>query len=154
MEISSQVGRWSFRCDPQLTQQLYRQLPEPSCDCTDCTNFRAAGDQAFSPPFLHLLQQLGIDKTKPAELCHYGTTGEPMPTNGWFHFVGHLDRGEDAWRSSGETSYTLEAEPFPGIKSIGFTLQLSLVPDVLIGQPLVQLEFESVVPWVIERPFA
>ena len=148
----SQVGRWSFRCDSQLTKQLYEQATVSTCDCTDCMNFRAAGDQAFSPLFLHLLQQLGIDKTKPAELCHYGNTGEPMPTHGWFHFVGHLDHGEDAWRPVGETSYSLEPEPFPGLKSIGFSTRLSQVSDALRGHPLVQLEFETVVPWVIEKP--
>ncbi|RYG97399.1 MAG: hypothetical protein EON58_09845 [Alphaproteobacteria bacterium] len=154
MENSSQVGRWSFRFDPDLTDKLYENTPLPNCDCTDCKNFSAAVDQAFSPPFAFLLRRLGIDKSKPAELCHYGTTGEPMPTNGWFHFVGHLDSGRDAWHQTGENTHFLDPEPFPGIRSIGFTTRLALVPDQFLAHPLVQLEFETVVPWVIPVPLA
>src|SRR4249919_4022690 len=148
MENSSQIGRWSFRFDPDLTAELCKLSPSPACDCIDCKNFRATGDLAFSLPFLFLLQQLGIDKSKPAELCHYGASGEPMPTNGWFHFVGHLDEGRDAWHEVSENSHVLDPESFLGMKSIGFTTQLVLVPEPFLGHPTVQLEFESIVPWV------
>ena len=101
---------------------------------------------------MELLVMLGIDPAKPAELCHYGTSGNPMPTQGWFHFVGHLDEGADAWRQLGESSYTLDAEPFPEIESIGFSSRLALVPEAFADQPLVQLEFEATIPWVTAFP--
>jgi hypothetical protein len=154
MEYSSHVGRWAIRFDPDLTRQLYTRVPVIACECTDCANFRAAGEAAYSPPFLNLLRQLGIDSSKPAELCHYGNSGEPMPTQGWFHFVGYLEGGADAWREVGESTQTLDSEPFPGIKSIGFTSRLSQVSEAFEGQPLVQLEFETTVPWVTAVPFA
>jgi len=154
MEQSSQVGRWSIRFDPELTSQIYAHVSVIDCGCTDCVNFRAVGETAFPPPFLNLLKQLGVDPHKPAELCHYGTSGEAMPTQGWFHFVGHLDSGADAWRQTGENSHVLDAEPFPGMKSVGFTARLSQVPEAFEGCPLVQLEFEAVVPWVTAVPLA
>ncbi len=154
MKHSSQVGRWSIRFDPDLTRDLYTRVSGIACECTDCVNFRAAGKAAFSAPFLNLLRQLGIDSSKPAELCHYGTSGEPMPTQGWFHFVGHIEGGADAWRQVDENTHTLDPEPFPGIKSIGFTSRLSQVPAPFEGQPLVQLEFEATVPWVTAVPLA
>lgn len=101
MEHSAQVGRWSIRFDPDLTANLYLQTAPFESDCTDCANFRAAKNQAFSPPFLPLLRRLGIDPSKPAELSHVGHTGQPMLTQGWLHFVGHLDAGADAWRPAG-----------------------------------------------------
>ena len=153
METSLQIGRWSVRCDPELTRQLYARTSAIACECADCANFRAAGEEAFPLPFLHLLQQFGIDSAKPAKLCHFGTSGEPMPTQGWFHFVGHLDGGADAWRQTNETTHSLDAEPFPGMKSAGFTARLSQVPAPFEGQPLVQLEFEAIVPWVTAAPF-
>ena len=107
MESFSQIGRWSIRFDAELTRQLYAHTPAITCKCTDCANFRAAGERAFPPPFLYLLQLLGIDPGKPAELCHYGTSGGPMPTQGWFHFVGHLEGGADAWRQTSETTHSL-----------------------------------------------
>lgn len=152
MEISSQVGRWTFRFDRDLTAALHREASPIDCNCDDCINFRTAKERAYSPQFLQLLEQLGIDPFKPAELCHYGTSGEPMPTQGWFHFVGHLDAGDDAWRQVGDTSYTLYPEPFPGMKSVGFSSRIDQARDSFAGHPLVQLEFETVVPWVTEVP--
>jgi hypothetical protein len=153
MEHSAQVGRWAIRFDPDLTAKLYSQTGPFACDCTDCANFRAAGDQAFSPPFLFLLRQLGIDRSKPAELSHLGDTGQPMLTQGWFHFVGHLDAGADAWRQAGASTWHLEPEAFPGIKSVGFTSQIAQASEPFGEHPLVQLEFETTVPWVIPVPF-
>lgn len=154
MESSCQIGRWSIRFDPELTRQLYARASVMACECRDCANFRAAGEGAFSPPFLHLLHQLAIDPGKPAELCHCGSSGEAMPTQGWFHFVGHLDGGADAWQRTSETTHHLDAEPFPGMTSIGFTARLSQVPEPFQGLPLVQLEFEAIVPWVAANPLA
>ena len=152
MEGSMQVGRWSIRFDPELTRELYAKTAGISCECTDCVNFRAAGALAFSPPFLHLLTQLGVEPSKPAELCHYGASGEPMPTQGWFHVVGRLESGRDAWQQAGQDSYSLDPEPFPGMTSIGVTARLSQVPEPFEGHPLVQLEFETTVPWVTTAP--
>ena len=154
MEHSAQIGRWSIRFDPEATRKLYAEAPTIACECTDCANFRAAGEAAFSRPFLHLLRELGIDPGKPAELCHYGSSGEPMPTQGWFHFIGHLEGGADAWRQVSETAHNLDPEPYPGMTSIGFTSRLSQVPEAFEGQPLVQLEFEATVPWVTAVPSA
>ena len=75
-----------------------------------------------------------------------------MPTQGWFHFVGHLESGADACHQAGATTYQLDPEPFPGIKSIGFTSRLEQVPDPFQGHPTVQLEFETIVPWVAADP--
>lgn len=154
MEHSSQIGRWSISFDAPLTASLYAQTVGAACTCTDCINFRAAGEQAYSPPFLQLLRQLGIDPQKPAELCHYGTSGEPMPTQGWFHFVGRINSGTDAWREVGKDSYSLDSGPFLGMKSVGFTSRLALVPEPFVGHGLVQLEFETIVPWVTPVPLA
>lgn len=152
METSLQVGRWRIRFDPELTRALHEKACVIACECVDCANFRAAGGAAFSGPFIDLLRQIGIDPGKPAELCHYGESGEPMPTQGWFHFVGHLDGGVDAWRQVSETTHSLETEPFPGMKGIGFSTRLCQVPDPFQGQQLVQLEFETTVPWVTAQP--
>jgi len=142
------VGRLSFSFDPHETWGLCAQASGIACDCIDCTNFRGAGEAAFSLRFLQLLRKLGIDPSKAAELFHDGAGGEAMTTQGWFHFVGHLENGADAWREVGEGAHALAPEPFPGIKSSEFTPLCSLVPRGFEGKPLVQLEFETCVPWV------
>jgi len=75
-----------------------------------------------------------------------------MPTHGWFHFVGQIVDGADAWRETSDTTHLLEGEPFPGMTSIGFTSRLSQLPATFAGYPVVQLEFEAVVPWVTSAP--
>ena len=152
MESFLQVCRWGIRFDAEATRALYARTSGFDCTCTDCANFRFAGKAAYSPPVLHLLHQLGVDPAKPAELCHYGDSGRPIETHGWFHVVGRLEHGLDAWRQISEASYNLETEPFPGIKGVGFTANLSQVPKEFESFPLVQLEFETVVPWVAAVP--
>lgn len=149
METISQLARWTFSFDRGQTSRIYRDVEPISCECIDCKNFRAAGELAFSPEFLTLLRQIGIDPSKPAELCHYGSSFEPMPTQGWFHFVGHLLSGADAWRQTGPSTSHLEPESFPGIKSIGLSTKLSQVPGPFSDHAVVQLEFETVTPWVL-----
>ena len=95
---------------------------------------------------------LGIDYQKAAEvyqthrddsgLHHYG---------GWFHFVGEIKSGADAWQQVGKdlNSFSGHLERFTDSFSIGFTSRLALVRKPFQGKPLVQLEFAVQVPWVI-----
>lgn len=152
MEHPAQIGRWCIRFDPDLTRELYALCAGVDCECSDCANFLAAGELAFSPPFVQLLRQLGVDPGKPAELCHYGSSGDPMPTQGWFHIVGHIESGRDAWRQVGENAYNLDPEPFAGMTGIGFSSRLSQVPEPFEGYGLIQLEFETIVPRVAPAP--
>ena len=149
MEESTQIGRWTVAYDAVTTRRLYSATEAWDCTCTDCENFRAVGLGAFSPALLALLKKLGIDPLKPAELCHIGDTGQEMPTQGWFHFVGRIQHGEDAWRPVSATGSVLEAEEFSPGEEIGFSNDLALVPEPLRGHPLIQLEFAVTVPWII-----
>ncbi len=149
MEESAHVGRWTISYDAATTRRLYGLTEAWDCTCTDCANFRAVGAQAFSPTLAALLEKLGIDPLKPAELCHNGDTGQEMPTQGWFHFVGRIEHGEDAWRQVTATGRVLEAEQFAPGEELGFSNELALVPEQFRGHPIVQLEFGVTVPWVL-----
>lgn len=149
--VITHVGRWELDHDPVLTASCFAQhIVKNPCDCTDCRNFRVAIDSAFPPPFRHLLNQLGIDVSKPAELCHYGQPGHTCPTGGWFHFIGSIVAGGDAWRQTSDTSWTGDLEPYLGMVELGFSNRVALLPTVFIGHPIVQLEFSTNVPWVLE----
>ena len=122
------------------------------CSCFLCRNFAAAFEHAYPPPVRQLFETFGIDYQKAAEvyqthrsdsgLHHYG---------GWFHFVGEIKSGADAWQQVGKdpNSFSGHLEPFNDRFSIGFTSRLDLVREPFQGKPLVQLEFATQVPWVI-----
>lgn len=90
-----------------------------------------------------------MDPTKPAELCHYGREASGLHlTGGWFHFVGSMLAGGDSLRWENNVGIFEFVELVPGFK-YGLTKHLALVPEVFAGFPLVQLEFETHVPWVL-----
>ena len=144
------IARWELDIDAALTAECYaRHVLVESCDCTDCRNFRVAGERAFPRPFHELASKLGIDLSKPAELCHYGQPGQPCPTGGWFHLVGAILSGSDAWMKVSDNSWVEDQVPGFGLSKLGFTNSIDLLPDAFRGYPVIQLEFETTVPWVI-----
>jgi hypothetical protein len=150
--MQHRIARWQVDHDPDTTRGCYLQLPSGTgCDCSYCRNFNSAKGRTFPEEFHALADLLGVDPTKPAELCHW--CREPSGlylTGGWFHFVGTILAGEDVvHRSNGAGTYRFE-ELVPGFE-FGFGLQLDLVPASFAGLPLVQLAFQTRVPWVLEE---
>lgn len=146
------LARWRIEFDSAATEDGYSQLRDGiACDCADCRNFMAASDVAFPASFRAIAGRLGIDLDKPAELSH--CCREPSGlhlSGGWFHFVGAILSGADAWTAEGVNSWTQALEPLSKEFEFGFTVRLSLVPPPFQGQSLVQLEFMTRVPWVIQ----
>jgi hypothetical protein len=97
-----------------------------------------------------LAHGLGIDLSKPSELCHYGEPGKDCPTGGWFHLVGTILSGKDAWVQTSNTAWVADFEPDFDLPGVGFTSRIALLPDAFKGHPVVQLDFDTVVPWVLE----
>lgn len=138
-------GRWEYVVDRAATIAAYRQTElggADSCVCARCRNFRLARDRVFPSGFRSLLDQLGIDLCKEAEI--YGL-GEVAPgfddCSGWFHFVGTLEIAGD----------------FPPVDfGAGFSawMRHAGAPRLssLINLPAVQLEFRArMVPWLLKE---
>ena len=75
-------------------------------------------------------------------LHHYG---------GWFHFVGTIESGANAWRpiADGSTARTADFDPLSEILSVGLHTDVALVREPFAGLPLIQLEISAELPWVI-----
>ena len=97
---------------------------------------------------------------------------------GWFHLIGSIVEGPDCFepivgppklgrRVVGRVAldpqshravpgagqgWTARLEPVSGTFSMGFTTHTALVPDSFGGHPIVQVEFEAFVPWVLPEP--
>jgi len=155
--MKTKVARWQIEYDADATCACYAEVAQGSqvtCSCGDCRNFAAALEHAFPPTTRAVLDQLGIDYRKPAEVYTTGRVDSGLHQyGGWFHFVGHIESGADAWRRVDKEgkSFTGELEPLADKFRIGFTSRVSLLPEQFHGQPVVQLEFETEIPWVLSE---
>jgi hypothetical protein len=150
-------GRWELECDPIINRGLFTQvsLGAPgACGCAHCRNFAAARNQVYPADVKRLFELLGISMDREAEVYH---THRIAPGRhhygGWFHFVGMIVSGSDAAKQIGTTaawSFDLE-EISPGFK-LGFTRRIGLLKAPFKGHPIVQLEFDAEVPWVLAEP--
>jgi hypothetical protein len=156
--VKANIARWQIESDSEATRACYAQVAHGSqvtCSCSDCRNFVAALEQAFPPAARQVLDQLGVDYSKPAEVYATGRVDSGLHQyGGWFHFVGRIKSGADAWRQVDKEgkSFTGELEPFADHFEIGFTSRIALLPGTFQGKPVVQLEFQTQIPWVIAEP--
>ena len=139
------IGRWQFECDPELTAALLGAAtgePRTTCNCAHCRNFRALGSEAFDADTRALLGRLGIDPCKPSEL-HDAGAGDAgkVPYAGWFHFVGGALTGDREGA----------AETVDGFKYFIIARAIK-TPERLLSHPVLQLEFQVSLPWVIDEP--
>lgn len=150
------IDRWRLRIDLEATRAAYRAmtLPGPeSCGCLPCQNFVAARDRAYPAPARQLFERLGIDWHKEAEVCHITRLGPGVHLyNGWFHFVGAIDAGREAWRFLHAKVAAPDFIALTGAFMVGLTSRQHLSHPPFRGQQLVQLEFTAEVPWVIDGP--
>ena len=150
------IGRWNLRCDREGTRAAHAGVTQgspESCGCEHCLNFAAVRNQAYPSEVLAIFEQLGIDPRKEAEiwythrdesgLHHYG---------GFFHFIGSIESGGDAKRMIADGVSTFDLELIGGYFEYGFTSDAALTPESFAGKEIVQLEFQTKVPWVLNTP--
>ncbi len=155
MEIVN-IGRWNLSCDREATRTAYSGVPKSSpesCGCEECLNFAAARDQAYPSEALAIFEQLGIDSRKEAETwrTHRDESGLHH-YSGFFHFIGFIESGRDAKRMIAEGSSTFDLELIGGYFEYGFTSDAALIPESFAGEEIVQLEFQTKVPWMLNTP--
>ena len=150
------IAGWVLECEPEETVRLLAALPKgapEACACLHCRNFAAARQSVYGPEFRGLLEALGVPVDREAEVYDCGPAerwGWRL-SSGWFHAVGRVARDPLVdLAPSGQPFAVLDAA-----LRVFFTSGGSLVPDVLVGQPVIQIEFETEVPWVLaEQPDA
>jgi hypothetical protein len=97
-----------------------------------------------------LFEKLGIPPNREVEVYHMArlTSGRHL-YGGWFHFVGSILSGGEAWKEVGENLRHPDLEEADENFSLGFTSRVVLVREAFAGLPLVQLEFTAKAPWVL-----
>jgi hypothetical protein len=95
----SSFGQWTYTADRDATILAYGRTERggaDTCDCAGCRNFRVARAGSFPAGFLALLDKLGIDPRKDAEVYRNARLAPGRHCyGGWYHFVGTLDQTAD-----------------------------------------------------------
>jgi hypothetical protein len=145
---------WVFEVDKNATEENYRNVSLGGADvclCGNCKNYAAYRDKVFPLEILSLFNDLGIDYRKEVEIV----TWETLPNGqehigGWFHFKGAFLEGKVSNNELPNGGYTLQLIPVNDNFSIGFTKgsDLTFFED---KENLIQLEFDTTIPWVIDK---
>ncbi|MFB3065559.1 MAG: hypothetical protein ACE10D_03495, partial [Planctomycetota bacterium] len=95
------------------------------CGCLTCRNYAAARAQALPQRVLELLTQLGIDPKLAGEVYCYGRSRRGLyGYGGWYHFVGRIEAGDDAWKKAGKPEdeyHTADYVKVGNVTEIGFS---------------------------------
>jgi len=156
MNQAIQIGRWVVRPDVLRTREAHSKLARSGateCSCVGCQNFEAVRPQLLAGPLGRILDQLGISPPWEVEVYEVGRSASGLHHyGGWFHFIGTMESGAEAWLPVGRgaaASKVADFEPLSETLSVGFHTDVALVREPFAGLPLVQLEIAAELPWVI-----
>lgn len=134
---------WSVLVDREATRRAYAQCSgsAAACDSAPCRNYVAVREQAFPDSVLALLSDLGIDPRCEAEVYYSGRDEHGRYRyGGWFHLIGELEAEIDNIESVGDDFL------------FWLTRHQALVPIAFENSSVVQLEFITGVPWLLDEP--
>jgi hypothetical protein len=151
---SIQCGRWLVSCDVEATRRAYTAVAQGSaeeCGCNTCQNFAVQRARVYPATTLALFDSLGIQPDREAEVSHFARLESGLHFyGGWFHFMGSIVSGADAAKQISENRWQSDLENETEDFSLGFTSMTHLVRKPFEGFPLVQLEFNANIPWVLQ----
>ena len=147
MEELIEIPPWKLHCDVKATRAAYEQIKTgyaEICRCDHCLNWIEVRDRAFPKNVLEAFEKLGIDYRKEPEVAHvYRVKQGRHFYMGWFHFMGSVEQVSD--EELVKDSYGLVEENF----TWNFTDPESPRNRIFEKQQLGQIDFRTVVPWVI-----
>lgn len=153
--------RWTLRVDREATLQAYAATPNggsDECICLYCKNFAAAREHVYPEEFRTLLEQLGIDYRKEAEVWECSAAKSRIRFySGLFHFIGAIvsidEREVPRCITLKQTNMRLAGgkEPIGDSFAVAFSDRRDLIHTAFEGLDLVQLDFDVEVPWVLDE---
>ncbi|WP_148927494.1 hypothetical protein [Paenibacillus methanolicus] len=143
------ITDWEIEVDYSKTKEYYSNHKiDDDCTCTSCMNYRFNCKQ-FSNELLEFFEGLGIDPSKEGEFMDFGVSKEgSVIYMGFYHLVGRILDGPDYVDDKWEELNLFKINEF----EFGFSsLELRCVPDDF-PDPVIQLEFKAILPWLLEVP--
>jgi hypothetical protein len=146
--------RWKVNNDAESTKTAYAAIAAGGadrCSCDHCRNFAMQRSAAYPAEVLELFESLGIAADREAEIYHLARVAPAKHLySGWFHFVGEILRGGDHAVQISEKTWQPSLEPVSDGFSLGFTRNVTMVPKPLKDLPLVQIDFSTHLPWLLD----
>lgn len=145
---------WTFEVDKALTEQTYQNISSSgadTCGCNECKNFASYRDKVFPKEIIDLFMELEIDYRKEVEITKWETLSNGLHhIGGWFHFKGLVLTGKDYRVPLPSGGHTFDLTRITDNFSIGFAKgsDLTFFED---RTGLVQVEFDTNIPWVIDK---
>ena len=145
---------WTFEVDKELTEKTYNNTPNggaDTCVCNDCKNYVAYREKVFPKEILAFFNEVGIDFRKEVEITTWQVRSNGLyHIGGWFHFKGILLTGKNYRVPFSPTGYTYDLTFIADNFSIGFAPgnDLTFFEE---NNGLVQVEFDTNIPWVINK---
>jgi hypothetical protein len=148
-------SRWQLRSDPDQTRRAYAQVPTgkaEACKCGSCRNFIMGRNLAYPKEALILLRRLGISVHHEAELWHVRLPSGAHFYRGWFPLVGEILGGGTSSTGLEDDLNQFDLECLSQQFAMGFNNDAVALWKPFEGLPIVHLEFETRIPWVLEEP--
>ena len=141
------IGSWIIEVDVNKTKAYYAKQPLITKDWDSEENYVLAC-KTFSKEVKDFFNTLGIDPRKQGEVNEYKENEEGSHIYGGFYFtVGKIISGPDFLVHTEEGSMP-NFETINGIQ-IAFTDELAMPPGEDLPKPVIQLEFQLKVPWLL-----
>ncbi len=144
MKIRTYNG-WILEIDVEKTNKFYKTDIEV-CDCLYCCNYAEAVKSADAS-VTSFFAELGIIPEKPAEVSEFAMENAELHHYiGFYHIVGKVLKGNTCTMSDWQDHHTCQLGPFE------FCLaQEAEQVQANFPEPILQLNFEVFLPWVLEE---
>lgn len=138
------IGRWKLEPNADATAEAFKPIKSGSpedCGCDPCANFAAARTNAYPGEFRSLLQVLGIPYDRETEMYHNCRLSNGKHSyGGWFHFIGQILMGADAYVPRDETGGTFDLRSMTDSFGYGVSIHTALIPPSFPAEGVLQLE--------------
>lgn len=145
-------SNWIVQVDIERTREFYEKFYEitEGCECIHCKNYVEACD-SYCDEVKQFFNELGIIPTKEAEVYQlYEIERGKHLYGGFYHLVGRILEGKDCWQPVFENTRTQDLVNLTDDFKYGFSNDNALV-DEIFPKPIIQLEFEAIIPWVLDK---
>lgn len=153
--VIREIFPWKITYDYEATRKAYAQInvgdPE-RCRCEHCLNFAAVRDEVYPREVREVFEEIGIDYRKESEVYHlYKISPGSHEYGGWFNFIGTVEYIDESYRPSKEKpgwlKYVTVSESFSWFFS---DYRVEAYHKAFSNQPIVQIDFNAIVPWVLK----
>lgn len=135
---------WILKIDSEKTKEYYDSITvEEGCSCDYCRNY-IKNCERFTKKVMDFYKMLGIDPQKEGEFMEFETDTDDHLYMGFYHLVGEIVKRPDSEVSKWNDLNIIKIDNL----KFTFTDKLDLVPDKF-PRPVIQLEFEVVLPWLL-----